>query len=111
MSTDFAELLNTSDLKTQFLRFLFKQYEHPIYGPIIGKKVFYCSIDNECKKFTLSQLKLKMSQFEEVHESYGNHFKANIPVTFHANHADNNGNGNITVRENDRYSNNSCLQC
>ena len=33
--TDFAELLNTSDFKTEILRFLFIENKEPIYGPII----------------------------------------------------------------------------
>ena len=28
-----------------------KEYEDEIYSDIIGEKVFYCSIDNECKRF------------------------------------------------------------
>ena len=52
LPTDFAELLKTCNLKTEFLRFLFKEYEDAIFGPIIGQwldKMFYCPIDNECK--------------------------------------------------------------
>ena len=36
--TDIAELLNTSDFKIEFLCFLFKEFEDPIYGPIIREK-------------------------------------------------------------------------
>lgn len=46
---DFTELLNPSDFKTQFLRFLFKEYEDLVYGPIIGEKVLYRLMDNEYK--------------------------------------------------------------
>ena len=51
LPTDFGALLNTSDLKTEFLRFLFKEYKDPIYGSIFGEKVFCCSIDNDGEKF------------------------------------------------------------
>ena len=50
LPTNFLELLNTSDFKTEFLCFLFKEYEDQIYGPIIVEKVFYCSVDNTCKR-------------------------------------------------------------
>ena len=80
MSADFAELLNTFDFKTHILGFHFKEYEDPIYGPIIGEKVFYCY--------------KTMFQFEEVHELYGNHLEDYTRVMFHVNHADKNGNGN-----------------
>ena len=36
LPTDFTELLNTSDFKTQFLSFIFKECKDQIYGPIIG---------------------------------------------------------------------------
>ena len=52
-----------------------------------------------------------MFQFEEVCDLYGNHLEADTRIRFHVNLADKNGNGNIIVRENDTYSNNSYLQC
>ena len=39
LPTDFAELLNMSDLKTRSLYFLFKKHKYPIYGTIIGESV------------------------------------------------------------------------
>ena len=97
LPADFVELLNTSEFKTQFLRFLFEEYEDPIYGQINGEKNSYCSIDNECKKFC----KNHMFQFEEVHELHGNHLEVNFCIKFHVNHAYKNGNGNIIVRVTD----------
>ena len=66
------ELLKLSEFKSQLLRFLFKGYEDPIYGPIIGDKVFYSAIDNACKRFYTIDGTLR---FEEVHELYGNHLE------------------------------------
>ena len=51
IQSDFKELLKISSLKRQLLHFLCKDYEDPVYGAILGKKVFYCTIDNDCKKF------------------------------------------------------------
>ena len=49
--SDFESLLKISEFKEEFLKFLLKEYEDPTYIHILGEKVFYCSIDNICKKF------------------------------------------------------------
>ena len=49
--SDFQALLQISEYKSQILRLFMKEYEDEIYSDITGEKVFYCSIDNECKRF------------------------------------------------------------
>ena len=49
--SNFQALLQISEYKSQILRLFMKEYEDEIYSDIIGEKVFYCSIDNECKRF------------------------------------------------------------
>ena len=49
--SDFNELLKISSFKRQLLRFWYVEYEAPVYGAILGRKVFYCATDNECKKY------------------------------------------------------------
>ena len=38
--SDFNELLKISSFKRLSLRFLYKEYEDPVYGPVLGKKLF-----------------------------------------------------------------------
>ena len=51
LQSNFEALVQISEYKPQFLRFLIKEYKYKIYSRIIGEKIFYCSIDNECKRF------------------------------------------------------------
>ena len=51
LQSNFEALVQISEYKPQFLRFLIKEYKDKIYSHIIGEKIFYCSIDNECKRF------------------------------------------------------------
>ena len=51
LQSNFEALVQISEYKPQFLRFLIKEYKDKIYSRIIGEKFFYCSIDNECKRF------------------------------------------------------------
>ena len=51
LQSNFEALVQISEYKPQFLRFLIKEYKDKIYSRIIGEKIFYCSIDNECKRF------------------------------------------------------------
>ena len=80
------------------LRFLYKEYEDPVYGTILGKKVFYCAIDNECRKFYSEDGVLK---FEEIYDLYVYHFDGDTRVIFHTKHADLIHPGNIVVRGGD----------
>ena len=75
-----------------------KEYEDPVYTHIIGNKIFYCSVDNICKKFYVHDATLKT---EEVHELYGHHLEPDTRVAFHAFHADSVHPGDIVVRGND----------
>ena len=51
IQSDFNELLKISSFKRQLLRFLCKEYRDRASDAFLGKKVFYCAIDNACKKF------------------------------------------------------------
>ena len=92
--TDSDNLLQISEFKKEFLRFLMKEYEDPVYAHIISNKICYCSVDNICKKIYVHDSTLKI---EEVHELYGYHLEADTRVAFHAFHADSVHPGNIIV--------------
>ena len=77
---------------------MYKEYEDPVYGSILGKKVFYCATDNECKKLYSEDGVLK---FEEIYDLYGYHLECDTRVMFHAKHADLIDPGNIVVRGGD----------
>ena len=96
--TDLDNLLQISEFKKEFLKFLMKEYEDPVYAHIIGDKIFYCSVDNICKKIYVHDGTLKI---EEVYELYGYHLEADTRVAFHAFHADSVNPGNIVVCGND----------
>ena len=91
-------LLQISEFKKEFLKVLMNEYEDPVYAHIIGDKIFYCSVDNICKKCYVHDGTLKI---EEVYELYGYHLEADTRVAFHAFHADSVRPGNIVVRGND----------
>lgn len=67
---DFNELLKTSFFNCQLLRSLCKGYEDPVYGVMLGKKAFCCTIDNQCKKFYGEDAVLK---FKEIYDLCGYH--------------------------------------
>ena len=83
--TDIENLLQISEFKKEFLKFLMKEYEDPVYAHIIGDKIFYCSVDNICKQFYVYDGTLKI---EEVYELYRYHLEADTRLVFHAFHAD-----------------------
>ena len=99
------DLLKLSEFKKEILRFLFSEYEDQIYAPILGGKVFYCSVDNQCKRFWVSDCLLK---FELVDELFGSHSEADTRVIMHAKHADDEFGGNIVIRANDTDINHCC---
>ena len=70
MPTDFAEQLNTSDFKIEFLRFFFKDFGDPIYGPIIGEK------GNDYSPSFNRKGKTKPITVMNKHEKYVNSFMA-----------------------------------
>ena len=89
---------NITTFKCELLRFLYKEYEDSAYGAILGKKVFYCAIDNKCKKFCSEDEVLK---FEEIYDLCGYHLERDTRLMFHMKHAGLIGPGNIVVRGDD----------
>ena len=75
-----------------------KEHEDEIYSHIIGEKCFYCSIDNECKRFYNQNDNCKV---ELVPELFGSHLEGDTRVMLHALHADRDNRENIAVRAND----------
>ena len=98
MPSDFGKLLKLSSFKKELLRFFFEEIEHPEYAPIIGEKILYCAINNECKKLYCKNGILKNERVPEVH---GNQLEGDIRVVFHAKNADTINPGNTVVRAND----------
>ena len=96
--SDFNELLKISSFKRQFLRFLYKEYEDPVYGAILGKKVFYCAIGNECKKLYGEDGVVK---FKEIYDLYGCYLEGDTNIMFHTKHADVIGPSKTVVRGGD----------
>ena len=95
---DFNELLKISSFKRQLLRFLNKDYEDPVYGVILGKKVFYCDIDNEYRTFHSENGVLK---FEEIYDLYVYHPERDTHIIFYTKHADLIDSGSTVVRGDD----------
>ena len=48
----------------------------------MGNKALYCSVENECKKFSRMNVFIKV---ENVIELYGDHIEADKRVEFYAN--------------------------
>ena len=57
-----------------------KEYEDEIYSHIIGKKISYCSIDNECIRFYNQNYSYKN---ELVPELFGSHLEGDTRVMLH----------------------------
>ena len=91
-------MLKLSEFEKELLRFLFSEYEDQMYAPLLGRKVFYCSVGNLCNRFWVSDGLLK---FELVDELFGSHSEADTRVMMHAKHADQEFGGNIVIRAND----------
>ena len=83
------------NINHNFYVFLIKEYEDEIYSQIIGEKIFYCSIDNECKRFYNQNDNYKI---ELVPELFGSHLEGDIRVMLYALHADRDNRENIVVR-------------
>ena len=98
LPSDMKSLLLLSDFKRELLEFLFKEFGNQCYEPLIRNKVFYCAVNNECKKYFSVDGILKV---ESVAELYGDHLEADTRVMLHATHADMNDPGNIIVHVND----------
>ena len=76
-----------------------KMSEHRLDFVLNTKKVFYCSVDNEC--ICLQCDEEGMLQVEDVHGSYGTYNEPDTCVAFHAVHVEQLNPGNIVVRCND----------
>ena len=98
MSSGFDKLLKLSWFKKDLLKFFFEEIEHPKYAPVIGEKVLYSTINNECKKLYCRNGILK---YERVPELYVNHLESDTRAVFHAKNADRIDPGNIVVWGND----------
>ena len=59
-----------------------KEYEGEIYSHIIDEKVFYCSIDNECKRFYNQNVNYKLELVPELF--FGSHLEGDTRVMLHA---------------------------
>ena len=96
--TKYLHFMRLSSYKTEFFRFLFKEYEDPVYSAIVGHKLFYCSVENECKNFYCQD---GLCKFETVPEFFGDHLEGDTRVMFHVKHVDKTKPGNIAVRAKD----------
>ena len=97
LPSDFEALLQISEYKSQFLRFLMKEYEDGIFSHI-GEKFFYCSIDSEGKRL---YTQTDNSKVELVPDFFGSHLEGDTRFMLHALHSDRDNRGNIVVRAND----------
>lgn len=77
------------------LRFLYEEYKNPVYGTILGKKLFYCTVDNEFKKFYSEDGRLK---FKEIYNLYDYDLKDDTCAMFHTKQACLIDPGSIDVR-------------
>ena len=46
---DIFNLLKRNDFKKELLRFFITEYHSDEYAAVLGNKVLYCLVDNECK--------------------------------------------------------------
>ena len=95
---DIFDLLKLNDFKKELLRFFITEYHNDEYAAILGNKELYCSVDNECKKFSTINGLIKVGNVPKL---YGDHLEADTRVAFHAKHADEANPGNIVIRAND----------
>ena len=94
LPSDFEALLQISEYKSQFLRFLMKEYEDGIFSHI-GENIFYCSIDSEGKRL---YTQTDNSKVELVPDFFGSHLEGGTRFMLHA---DRDNRRNIVVRAND----------
>ena len=66
MPSNFDKLLELSCFKKELFRFFFEEIEHLEHAPIIGEKVLYCAINNECKKLYCRNGTLKNERVPEL---------------------------------------------
>ena len=75
-----------------------REYEDPDYTCVIVNKIFYCSVDNECRRFYCDN---RISKSENIAELFGDHVEADKEFLFHAKHADSISTETVVVRAND----------
>ena len=73
---NFEALLKSSSFKTEFLHFFYEGIQQQEYAHLIGRKVLYCAIDNECV-----MLKCENSTLKCVIDLYD---EADTQLAFHA---------------------------
>ena len=81
------------------MRFFYEQIQKNEYENIFNRKVFYCSVDNEC--ICLQCNEEGVIQVEDVHDLYGAQDEADTRVVFHKVHVEQLNPGNIVIRCND----------
>ena len=81
------------------MRFFYEQIQKNEYENIFNRKVFYCSVDNEC--ICLQCNEEGVIQVEDVHDLYGAQDEADTRVVFHTVHVEQLNPGNIVIRCND----------
>ena len=91
----FLTLLKSSNFKKEFLRFFYAEIRNQEYANIIGNKMLYCSVDNECISLCCDEEGLL--SMTNVHELYGEHDEADTRVAFHALHAEQCNPGNTVI--------------
>ena len=97
--SNLLSLLKYSNFKKEFLRFFYEEIQTSECANIFGRKVFYCSVDNE---FICLQCDEEgVLQVEDVHDLYGTHDEINTFVAFHAVHFEQLDPGNTVIRCND----------
>ena len=96
---NWSTLLKSSKYKNGFLRFFFSDVRNQEYADIIGNKMLYLSVDNEC--ICLTNDDDGQMIVSECVELYGDHDEADTRVAFHAYHSEQHHPGNIVIRCND----------
>ena len=79
---DIFNLLKLNNFKKKLLSFFISEYQNDEYAVILGNKVLYCSVENECKKFSTMNVLIEV---ENVIELYRDHIEADTRVEFYAN--------------------------
>ena len=109
---DIFDLLKLNDFEKELFKLFITGYHNDEYAAILGNKVLYCSVDNECKIFSTINGLIKVENIPELYgdylelygdhlELYGDHLEADTRVAFHAKHGDEANPGNIVIRAND----------
>ena len=79
VSDSIHDLLQMSEFKTEFVKVLMKEYNGHAYLLILAYKIFYCYINNICRKFYVFDSCLKV---KKVHNLYVNHLEPDPKVQY-----------------------------